>query len=191
MRNNIKQQAIFLFQKKGFSETSIQDIVEAVHVTKGSFYYYFTSKESLLMEIHMDYIENLLAEQHRLYEPTSQSAREKLTGTVVLLLTKIKEDGASARIFYREMRHLQEAGYSHIVERRNQFRRQIEEVITEGIHNREFRQNLNPALTTLALLGITNWSYQWFDPDGELSDREAAAYFVDLLLHGMLPKEHE
>lgn len=185
MRDKMKQQAIALFQKKGFSDTSISDIVESLDVTKGTFYYYFTSKESLLMEIHLNYIENLLTEQQKLYEKTPQSARDKITATVVLLMTKIKEDGASARIFYREMRHLQETGYSLIAGKRNQFRQQIEQVIVEGIRGQEFRQDLHPALTALALLGITNWSYQWFDPEGELSDKEAADYFVDMLLYGI------
>ncbi|WP_369678753.1 TetR family transcriptional regulator [Planococcus faecalis] len=35
MKNDIKQKSILLFEKKGFSDTSIQDIVETLGVTKG------------------------------------------------------------------------------------------------------------------------------------------------------------
>jgi AcrR family transcriptional regulator len=43
--------AIGLFLQKGFDKTSINDIIAKVGVTKGSFYYYFESKEALLDEI--------------------------------------------------------------------------------------------------------------------------------------------
>ena len=40
--------AIILFAQRGFDATSVQDIVDAANVTKGAFYYYFTSKDDLL-----------------------------------------------------------------------------------------------------------------------------------------------
>ncbi|MFA9464974.1 MAG: TetR/AcrR family transcriptional regulator [Velocimicrobium sp.] len=36
-----------LFVKKGYEQTSIRDILEIVDIAKGTFYYYFTSKEEL------------------------------------------------------------------------------------------------------------------------------------------------
>ncbi|MGM7721356.1 TetR/AcrR family transcriptional regulator [uncultured Metabacillus sp.] len=38
-----------LFAKKGYSSTSIQEIVDACGISKGSFYLYFKSKEALLL----------------------------------------------------------------------------------------------------------------------------------------------
>lgn len=60
MKAKITEHSIRLFEQKGFTETSIQDIVDSIGVTKGTFYYYFSSKEQLLMDIHMDYITKLL-----------------------------------------------------------------------------------------------------------------------------------
>jgi AcrR family transcriptional regulator len=42
------QAALDLFSKRGYENTSVQDIIGAVGVTKGSFYYYFKSKEDVL-----------------------------------------------------------------------------------------------------------------------------------------------
>jgi len=40
-----------LFCRKGFEQTSIQDILDMLDISKGSFYHHFISKESLLEEI--------------------------------------------------------------------------------------------------------------------------------------------
>ena len=40
-----------LFCRKGYEQTSIQDIIDRLNTSKGSFYHHFTSKESLLEEI--------------------------------------------------------------------------------------------------------------------------------------------
>ncbi len=45
------QAALDLFAKRGYEDTSVQDIIGAVGVTKGSFYYYFKSKEDVVDEL--------------------------------------------------------------------------------------------------------------------------------------------
>lgn len=45
----IIEAGISLFAKKGYSSTSIQEIVEACGISKGAFYLYFKSKEALLL----------------------------------------------------------------------------------------------------------------------------------------------
>ena len=45
-----------LFAEKGYDQTSINDILKIIEIAKGTFYYYFTSKEELLEEIIMQII---------------------------------------------------------------------------------------------------------------------------------------
>lgn len=45
------QTALDLFSKRGYEDTSVQDIIDAVGVTKGSFYYYFKSKEDVVDDL--------------------------------------------------------------------------------------------------------------------------------------------
>jgi AcrR family transcriptional regulator len=52
-QNRLKQEAFFktgtwFFNKKGFAGTSLDEIAETLHVTKGAFYYHIKSKEDLL-----------------------------------------------------------------------------------------------------------------------------------------------
>ncbi|QQK77455.1 TetR/AcrR family transcriptional regulator [Salicibibacter cibarius] len=185
MREKIKKASIQLFGEKGFKETSIQDIVRSLEVTKGTFYYYFSSKEELLTEIHFDYIDELVRNIEELSEDETKSNRDKLVGVVYLMVMKIKHHRSSANIIFREMRHVSAESYTEIARKRNQVRERTEEIVREGIAAQEFRSDLNPPIVTLAILGVINWSYQWFNPEGKYSDEEVAGVFVDMVLHGI------
>ena len=49
LRERIFRSALALFGKKGFAETTVEDITEADDVGKGTFFNYFPSKEHLLL----------------------------------------------------------------------------------------------------------------------------------------------
>lgn len=185
MKEKITGQSIHLFEKKGFSETSIQDIVDSLGVTKGTFYYYFSSKEELLMDIHLGYIEDLLAREEEILHDYSMTFKEKIFEIVYMLISDIKTRGSAAKIFFREMQNLSADRRALIVPKRDQFRINIEEMIKGGMEVGEFRPDLNATILSFGILGITNWSYHWFNPEGKLSDREVAGIFVEMILKGI------
>jgi TetR/AcrR family transcriptional regulator, cholesterol catabolism regulator len=185
MKQQLIAQSIELFEKNGFTATSIQHIVDALQVSKGTFYYYFSSKEQLLMEIHDDYISDLLDRQ-QVALAQSKSNREKLQAIVSLLIHDIEQYGAAGRVFFREIRHLDALHADEIRKKRDTFRKRIAQVIQNGMDSGEFREHLNADILSLAVLGITNWSYQWYQLDGELSPTKLAAIFVDFILNGLL-----
>ncbi|PEQ93162.1 TetR family transcriptional regulator [Bacillus sp. AFS006103] len=185
MKEKITAQSIRLFEKKGFTETSIQDVVDSLGVTKGTFYYYFSSKEELLMDIHLGYIDGLLLYQEQILKDVSKSCKEKLFEIVTMLITSISSQGAAAKIFFREINNLSSEHVELIVPKRDQFRLNIEELIRTGVENGEFRPELDVLIITMAILGITNWSYQWFNPSGRVTDREVAEIFVEMILKGI------
>lgn len=184
MKQKIIQESILLFERKGFGSTSIQDIVDALHVTKGTFYYYFSSKEQLLMDIHSEYIEDLLKRQNVIIEQPG-SLRKKLYDIVYLLITDIETKGSAGRVFFREMRHLEEAHAEEIRGKRDTFRKNIEHILLQGMEQGEFRQELQIEMLSFAILGMTNWSYQWYQPDGKIPPRELTNIYVDMVLNGI------
>lgn len=50
-RSEILDVAQHLFYQKGYDQTSIQDLLNAVGIAKGTFYHYFDSKQALLEEL--------------------------------------------------------------------------------------------------------------------------------------------
>lgn len=184
MKEELTRQSIQLFERKGFSSTSVQDIVDSLGVTKGTFYYYFTSKETLLMDIHLSYIDDLLSRQQKVLN-SNASCGKQLAEIVEMLINDIQTQGSNVRVYFREMRHLSEENSRVIKDKRRLFHLTIEQIIKEGIEKKEFRENLEPKMTTFAILGVTNWSYEWFDPSGNISPKELATMYMDFILHGI------
>src|SRR6266700_3215033 len=49
LRERLFRAALTLFGKKGYAETTVEDITEAADVGKGTFFNYFPTKEHILM----------------------------------------------------------------------------------------------------------------------------------------------
>lgn len=61
-REPILRNAARLFSEKGYSGTTVDDIVQATGIAKGTFYIYFKSKEDLLIEVIKKLISDTVAE---------------------------------------------------------------------------------------------------------------------------------
>ncbi|HEX7064448.1 MAG TPA: TetR/AcrR family transcriptional regulator [Bacillales bacterium] len=185
MKDQIIDQSIQLFESKGFSETSIQDIADALGATKGTFYYYFPSKEQLLMDIHSTYIDELLRKQREILESVGKDCKTKLFEMIGLTIKQIEPNGRRAKIFFREMMNLKEENQAVIKRKRKEFRLNLQKMIEQGMDNGEFRKDLRADMVTFAILGMCNWSYNWFKPNGPVSDQELVELYVDTLLKGI------
>jgi AcrR family transcriptional regulator len=65
LRERLFRSALALFGKKGFAETTVEDITEAADVGKGTFFNYFPSKEHILLafaEMQLSKLENIVGE---------------------------------------------------------------------------------------------------------------------------------
>ncbi len=59
-KRNIIYQSAKLFYYKGYKNTGISDIISECKIAKGSFYYYFKSKDELLIEVIEYHTEKLI-----------------------------------------------------------------------------------------------------------------------------------
>lgn len=191
LKERIIQKGSDLFQVKGFTQTSIQDIVETLDVTKGTFYYYFTSKEELLMEINLRYINDVLEKQVAIMGNHETDARTKIKEVMTMLIKNIDKQGANAKIFFRELNNLNEKHLKIMIGKRKEFYLNLQTIVENGIASGELRPDLRPDIVTFGILGVCNWSYHWFDPQGELTDVQVAHIFADMILNGLEVKNAE
>lgn len=81
----IIKHAFDLFAEKGYSETSVDDIVKASGISKGGIYYYFKSKEDIFLEIAEERLrqrKNLMSSNENL-----KSSKEKIISYINWTLT--------------------------------------------------------------------------------------------------------
>ena len=77
-RTEILDAAQELFFRKGFDETSVNDILEKVGVSKGTFYYYFESKMALLDQMAERQAHHHLAQWRTIIDDPAMNALQKL-----------------------------------------------------------------------------------------------------------------
>src|SRR5699024_7191261 len=103
-----------------------------------------------------------------------------------LLIYDIKDKGLSGRVFFREFRHLVNDNGDIIKKKRNQFRLNIEKILQEGVRNGEFKQDLNERIVALAVLGVTNYSYNWFNTEGAVDSTTLVKIYSEIILNGII-----
>jgi len=59
-RQALMDSALELFIQKGFSKTSIEDIVQKARVTRGALYHHFKSKEEIFVKVYTALVEQLV-----------------------------------------------------------------------------------------------------------------------------------
>src|SRR6476620_7632708 len=78
IRERLFRSALALFAKKGFAETTVEDITEAADVGKGTFFNYFPSKEHILTafgEMQLAKLEHVVNEAQQSDRPMSEVLR--------------------------------------------------------------------------------------------------------------------
>ena len=68
VRDRIIHSATRNFSKKGYSNTSMDDIAKSARISKGGMYHYFTSKEELFMAVIFQDAETNLEKQYQLFK---------------------------------------------------------------------------------------------------------------------------
>lgn len=184
VRETILNEATRLFAEQGFDATSVQDVVDAAGVTKGGFYYYFSSKYDLLHEVHrlfmaaaMEHIEQIVS--------SGLPPDEKLRTMIVNLVQDVATYQAGVTVFFREMHRLSPDHRQQIRAERKRFENYFRLVIERGKEEGVFRTSLSSRLQTLAILTMCNGTYLWYRSTGAVPAREIGEAFADMVLSGI------
>jgi len=188
-RNNVKERilraAAELFMEQGFAGTTVREIGERAGVGQSSLYHHARSKGQLLRELHAHQAQELieLLEQvvSRDASPTIQ-----LRGVINAFLSVVHTHRPVVTVYLRESHALSEDAREEVNHERHKVDSMVESILRRGLESGEFRPDLDIRLTRLAILGMCNWSYQWYRPDGPQGMEEISEYFADLAVQGVL-----
>ncbi|MFA1820792.1 TetR/AcrR family transcriptional regulator [Virgibacillus oceani] len=188
LREEIVQSSLNLFEKYGFHGVSVNQIVKEAGTSKGGFYHHFSSKDELLYVIHDTFITHVI-QKAMIANSTYESPTKKLQAIIKDFVKVFDLYKAHLAVFYQENKYLKPEYEIKIKKKRDQFRQMIVQVISEGKKNGEFRQDLPIEITAMAVLGMVNWTYKWYQPDGENTIDEIGDIYMDLILSAILEPE--
>ena len=190
LKERIIDTALVLFEKNGYHGVTVDQIVEQSGTSKGGFYHNFKTKDELLYHIHDVFISYVLEKaidvqnNHHFETPTARLCATIQSFTKVFDLYK-----PHITVFYQESTYLTEEYSQRINEKRDQYRRIIVQIIEEGQASGDFRPEVPADIAAMAIIGMINWTYKWFNKDGRLSIEAIARIFNDLLLHSLLSEK--
>jgi AcrR family transcriptional regulator len=181
-REQILRVAAKNFAQLGFHGTNLQLIADEVGVTRPSFYYYFKSKEEILVAISeaaMSRTEKMLERVLSLDLPPKEKLR-----TFIAEYIKVNLLHEEARVIFRTFHEFSPDAQRDFVRRRTEFDHRLVAFLQEGIYEGAFRSRA-PQVTLFAILGAINGMHDWYRTDGNLSVDEITTVFIDLFCHGL------
>lgn len=176
-------EAVRIFRQKGYHATSMQNIADAVGLQKASLYHYLPSKQALLFKI-FEQSSGTLTQQLEAICASSDSPTRKLQRAIESHLVVLCDHLDIYTVYLSERRALSQRHHTKVRAEGEKHARLIEHILNEGITRKEFH-TMDTRMVALAILGMCNWLYQWYSPDGRLTPSQIAAIFSDVVLRGL------
>jgi AcrR family transcriptional regulator len=181
-RELVVETAARVFAERGYDQTSVHELTEAMGLAAGGLYHYFESKQQLLIEICDQLMDPLLDEARELLAADDDPPDERLRALVRLWVAHVVEHRDHMLVFQQE-RHLIERGdeWRNVRDGRKQFERLVAGAL-ERVRLAGDAPPVDGRLALAALLGMVNHTAQWYRVGGRLSPQDVADGYVDLLL---------
>ena len=183
-RQEVVDTAAKVFAERGFHATTVDDLVAATGLQRGGLYHYIDGKMELLIAIHERFIEPLLSEAREIAE-RDEPPETQLRSVAHALMGDIASYRDQVTVFLHEWRIIEsDPAWKAIRKARKEFEQIITDILERGREEGTFAFT-DSRLTLLAWLGMINYSYQWFDPEGRTQAPHVADYFTDIFLSGV------
>jgi TetR/AcrR family transcriptional regulator, cholesterol catabolism regulator len=198
-RQEILRTAARLFQQRGYDATSMNDVAAALKLSKGGLYHHFQSKDEILFEIMNHAME---ITQERVLNPVRSIAdpQERLRALIRLHIevvlsprdreiTVMLHENHPLPPALRKRINARKKDYIHFLESlMSEVQEKAQERAQEKVQNKAHNQakgKVSPRAAAFALLGMINWIYQWYKPEGELQAQSLVPQFTDLIFGGI------
>lgn len=183
-RGVILQQAAALFARNGVASTTVREIADEVGILSGSLYHHFDSKDSMVQEIVMNYLQDL-RERSRESAALAGTARERLRRLVTASLDVAEAHPNATQIYQNELVFLRTLPrYESIGQAAGDVHRSWAEVIDSGVAAGEFRSDLDAKLFHRLLRDAVFLSVRWYRPTPERPVDKLAEELLSTFLDG-------
>jgi AcrR family transcriptional regulator len=175
-----------VFYEKGYDGASMQDIAEAVGLTKAGLYHHVGSKDMLLFEI-MNYGMDILDESVLAKVQDIPNPREKLRRTIIGHIDLVvRARDREITVILHENRSLKGALRKKINARKKAYIEYLEDLIARVQEQSGIPPKLSPHIAAFAVLGMINWLYQWYHAEGAVKEEALSRAYVEFFFRGLL-----
>ncbi len=185
-REEIRDKAAALFAAQGIGDASMAELADAVGIRKSSLYYFFPSKQALVMEVLRPVLEVPCRELGEIVA-SERSVPERFRAGAITLAETFERQPKRMSILVRSQleRHLSDGQMEEIRAWKAEYTNLWRSLIKEGIHTEVFRP-CDDKIAAFAVIGALDWMYAWFQPSRPLSGADVGAQIADHFLHGLL-----
>jgi AcrR family transcriptional regulator len=169
VEKEILDRAAELFAERGYKGTSLQDVADALGMSRTALYYYMDSKEAILGRL----VENLSARDAKALDQIRRKRAatpgEKLRAMAREVAHNASSNPDQTRILTENRHHLPPDLAETDKQAERSIVRSLEAVIEEGIRAGDFRA-IEPRAAALAVIGMCVWTAWWVSPDHPRTD---------------------
>ena len=189
-RQEILRTAARLFQQQGYDGTSMNDVAAALKLSKGGLYHHFQSKDEILFNLMnhaMDITEERVIAPVKAIADPEQRLRTLIRRHIAVVLS---ERDREITVMLHENHPLSPALRKRINARKKDYVHFVENLIAEVQNNAQAtrggssKRAVTPRAAAFALLGMINWIYQWYRPDGSLHEESLVQQYTEIFFQG-------
>jgi len=147
--------AMELIGERGFTDASVDEIVERAGVAKGTVYYHFTGKAELVEALIVDRFRPLALAFREAADAHKDDPRAAIEAIVRAELEFLSQHGSFSKLLLTEMWREDRVWRESLVLARTELFAVISDVIKQGIASGEFRPDIEPDFGASALFGMT------------------------------------
>jgi AcrR family transcriptional regulator len=164
--NEILEKASALFADRGFANTTLQDVAQALEISRTALYHYVGSKDELLRTLVRGVTRETADGLERIAFDDTLDPVGKLEAALRDMSTRIANNPARFRLLLMSEGTLPEPLASEHQAARRAVLAHLTAIVREGVEGGRLRI-LDEQLTAFALLGMCNWVAWWYRPDRE------------------------
>lgn len=164
-RGDILRKALELFDRKGYANTSLDDIARAVGIAREGIYYYFKNRAEILLHIIEPRSLALIAGLRTIVEAKEPGFAGKLHEAVRNHLEQFDLHCLEMTVSLRDG-HLEDARAVRATMARiwKEYEALWTRLIAEGQRAGDFKPMGDPKMLAFGILGMCNWLARWYDP---------------------------
>jgi AcrR family transcriptional regulator len=175
--------------EKGYDATSMNDIADAVGITKAGIYHYIEDKKSLLfaiMNYGMDRLEEAVITPARAIADPEQRLRAIITNHTLLITEASSPRGHSpVTIVVDEVAGLQPTHRRKIDQRKRAYLDLVRETLQQ-LKDEGKLKDVDTTVAAFSLFGMLLWVSRWYRPSGRLTSKQVADEILKIALSGLL-----